>query len=305
MLLRLLLLLFSIRQIRILLFVILSLLFLVIIGQMKHDKKWPILVPYVVGVLTIQPLTIGSSFSYELEFTVMQILILYTLWKLRREAESFLDVFVIGGVLTGFFDFLTVETIACTVPLFLMLTDRHFNHKIQHCKDGLFLVVSNGFIFGVSYLGMFFLKWLFASKILGEYAFAEAMGSAIYRVNNTDAMYGVTRWDCIVRNVSCLFPVKENTSFATLQAITIIFLLIYLFLWLTVMRSKEKRTQNLLLGILGMIPYVRYLIVFNHSYIHYFFTYRAQLITVMVMMMMIEQIDRNRRSIAAMHMQDI
>jgi hypothetical protein len=33
--------------------------------------------------------------------------------------------------------------------------------------------------------------------------------------------------------------------------------------------------------LLGVLPYLRYLALSNHSYMHYFFTYRAQMVTVL------------------------
>ena len=36
-------------------------------------------------------------------------------------------------------------------------------------------------------------------------------------------------------------------------------------------------------GIVGLIPYARYLVLHNHSYLHCFFTYRAQIATILAM----------------------
>ena len=44
---------------------------------------------------------------------------------------------------------------------------------------------------------------------------------------------------------------------------------------------QEIDTSNILLyACVALIPYVRYLVLHNHSYIHYSFTYRAQAATV-------------------------
>ena len=55
--------------------------------------------------------------------------------------------------------------------------------------------------------------------------------------------------------------------------------MIYLF------RSKQFDGKLLLLGLLiGAVPYLRYMVLENHAYLHYFFTYRAQLVTVTMLL---------------------
>ena len=39
-------------------------------------------------------------------------------------------------------------------------------------------------------------------------------------------------------------------------------------------------TMILLCILLGLVPYLRYTVLENHAYLHYFFTYRAQLVTI-------------------------
>ena len=48
-------------------------------------------------------------------------------------------------------------------------------------------------------------------------------------------------------------------------------------------RTKKVNDVNRLFGMLAIIPVVRFLVLNNHSYIHFFFTYRALLVTVVVL----------------------
>ena len=45
----------------------------------------------------------------------------------------------------------------------------------------------------------------------------------------------------------------------------------------------------ILFGVLGLVPYVRYLVLHNHAWLHCFFTYRAQLATVLAVVMILEE----------------
>ena len=60
----------------------------------------------------------------------------------------------------------------------------------------------------------------------------------------------------------------------------VIVCLVYLF-----HMGKISKTLYVPLGLLALLPYVRYLVLSNHAYLHYFFTYRAQLVTVMIILM--------------------
>ena len=50
----------------------------------------------------------------------------------------------------------------------------------------------------------------------------------------------------------------------------------------------------LLLFIIGIVPYVRYLVLSNHSYLHHFFTYRAQMTSVVALVMIIDELVERR-----------
>jgi len=55
-----------------------------------------------------------------------------------------------------------------------------------------------------------------------------------------------------------------------------------------VYRRKEFDVRTVILyAALGLIPYIRYVILHNHSYMHRFFTCRAQMATVMAVILII------------------
>lgn len=57
------------------------------------------------------------------------------------------------------------------------------------------------------------------------------------------------------------------------------FAIVYLF------RSKNFDGRTVVLCLLvGTVPYLRYAVLENHAYLHYFFTYRAQLVTVTMLL---------------------
>ena len=52
--------------------------------------------------------------------------------------------------------------------------------------------------------------------------------------------------------------------------------------------SKEKNKEiTIILLVIGFLPYVRFAVLNNHSYLHEFFTYRAQCVSILALLGMI------------------
>ena len=91
----------------------------------------------------------------------------------------------------------------------------------------------------------------------------------------------------IWNNLGCLFLFKNQMTgaqvlFGACVVIIVAALAFYLF------RGKEVH-QNLFvpLLVLALVPYVRFLVLSNHAFRHYFFTYRTQIITVFVFLLFV------------------
>ena len=54
-------------------------------------------------------------------------------------------------------------------------------------------------------------------------------------------------------------------------------------------KGADKK-QILMYVFIGCIPYIRYLVLHNHAYLHNFFTYRAQLATILAMILILEEL---------------
>ena len=88
-------------------------------------------------------------------------------------------------------------------------------------------------------------------------------------------------------NLGCLYHIKdtlnEGTIFLTSFLIILIaFSMIYLFY-----TKKIEGAFLLPAVVLFFLPFLRYLVLSNHSYLHYFFTYRAMLISVFIFLFLI------------------
>ena len=110
-------------------------------------------------------------------------------------------------------------------------------------------------------------------------------------------MTGNTYIDTLLLNLRNLFPYEYGLSGAVLVMV-FVFVLIVIPVVAGRVRLKEKVSCSnvALFVIIGLIPYVRFLVLHNHSYIHNFFTYRAQAATVMaICFVILELIEATNR----------
>lgn len=55
-------------------------------------------------------------------------------------------------------------------------------------------------------------------------------------------------------------------------------------IWFLYRKKKIEEVSKILL-LIALIPYIRYLVMSNHSYSHYWFTFRAQISSVMALLL--------------------
>lgn len=224
-------------------------------------------------------------------------------------------IFLIAGILTCFFDFLTAETLTFTIPAFILFAclertdDRPFvivrENDNKSGKAGawkLFINIAASWMTG--YAGMFLLKWLLTLLFLGKEEFMSALSTAAERsigaVHETNNLASPTV-GVIVRivrilssNFACLFGLPDSLNERATWLILIgIFAAIGL-LWFFLRKKDEKRTKGsaskqkkkkdfsflFVYLILMLLPIARFFVLSNHAYMHYFFTYRALMATV-------------------------
>ena len=197
-------------------------------------------------------------------------------------------LFLLSGMVTNYLDFLTTETLTLLIPLLLVLwVDIHENEQkpIAHTakKAGKAILV-----WTMGYVGMWMMKWLLAAVVLQENVMPYVAGHIQERIGG-DIGIGLWRYvtGAIVRNAKCLFPLEYGTA-GLLAAI--ILLLLASYVGYVYHKRQINKGRILLYLLIGLIPYIRYIVFHNHSYLHCFFTYRAQMATIAALVMILEEL---------------
>lgn len=206
---------------------------------------------------------------------------------LGRRDGVLVPLFLAGGMVTSFLDFLTAETLTLLVPLLLLLWLRR---DLPPVKTALRL----GAAWAVGYVGMWVLKWVLAAAVLRENILPDLSEHIEERFSRDFYDVGLVRLfsGSVLRNAACLFPLGWGVAGALAALALAVFAVYYGFVY---RRPGYDRTRLLVWAALGLVPYLRYLVLRSHSYIHCFFTYRAQMAAVLALVLILAELTARRR----------
>ncbi len=236
--------------------------------------------------------------------------------------------FMICGMVTCFMDFLTTEILTLLVPLLIVLYFRRTStlqqsteysrsegsskssagrHKTtdasgKRSKDsGSTDGSDNGsfgwrkaavpvLTWGIGYAGMWLTKWLMAAAVLGRDVTPYVKENLKERFGGK-LSFDLGLWDylkgAVTRNFRILLPWSFG-GFGIVAVLLICFAAVYLCY---VYRKESIRGKYILMcAVIAVIPCVRYLILHNHSFLHYFFTFRSQIALIMAAVLIVGEI---------------
>ena len=261
---------------------------LVTVGMLVRHRHGELAVALLLSMAAVQIWNIRLSLEYQPAFILGFWFCILYLW-LERKSDFCLTVLsVAGGVSIAFFDFLTTETVVLLLPLILVVSVRASEDRLGELRDNIRLLAKCGSCWLLTYAGTFLIKWTAASLVTGSNKFILAFSSAGERM--TGSLLGEGSDHPLLRipqavaaNLTVMFGGQNRIEWGRVFGgllITGLILgsLLYLFY------QKSNPTAVKLLGILGSVVILRYMILSNHSYFHEFFTYRALISPIMAVL---------------------
>ena len=219
-------------------------------GILVKKRQYFAAAALAVSLCCVHVWNVGMSLEYIPMFIVtMAMCILYVL--LEKKGDIYVTVLsVIGGAAAAFFDFLTAETLSILLPLLLVVIIRYSDDRLE---------------------------------VTGENKFVSAIHSAEVRIDGeTDMSLPMQIISAPMANISTLFGGDVRVDGGRIALGLILTVLIsgsICLLW----GSKKPPKAEITIAVLGLVPYLRYIVLSNHSYLHEYFTYRAQAATVMAL----------------------
>ena len=275
-----LLLLFNINQIYYFFAMILILLILTLVYKLIKNKM------YIEVLALIIALILTSSefvpFCLEYTWTYLIMLIVSILGISFASKENYIKkinmLMFITGILTCYFDFLSTETLTFSVPILFIFLLRNKENKIESIKKEIKQIIIWMILWFIGYAIMWGAKWLISSLILHINALDYVKDNLMLRIKDKrfPLKYRYLVKLALKTNIEPIFPLKLLENNITKAIIISIILFTVVF----IKKDKKEWVKSLIVIGIGLIPYIRYIALAQHSYGHCFFTFRAQLVTI-------------------------
>lgn len=262
------------------------LLALVVCVLLLRKKQYFAAAAFVLSLISVQYYNIRLSLEY-LPMANIAMIACICFICLEKKGDTALTVLsVIFGAVTAFFDFLTAETLSILLPLLLIFIIREQESRFGQLRENVILTVKCGGSWASAYVGTFLVKWTAATVVTGENKFEAALASAEKRFAGTAEELPFLKQLIFapLANLSTMFGGEERVDPGKIIVGLILTVLIFGGIYLIFRRQRVNKPITVICLILGLIPYLRYLVLNNHSYLHEFFTYRAQAAAVLALL---------------------
>lgn len=218
---------------------------------------------------------IPMSLQFSSVFYIMLLSMIYILLRYRKiyETKNSIYTFLIIGCMTSFIDFLTAPLITLGIPLILYLALCTEKIDISY-KNVFYELIMNCILWCFGYLSMWASKWILGSFVLRENILKNAMLQASFRTSSS-----LPNGDKITLLRVLILNFETILSF--LPKVVILGSVITIFIFSFIFRKKTNKIMNTIPTLLiGIFPILWYILLTNHSTIHYWFTFRNLSITI-------------------------
>lgn len=262
-------------------------LFLLAIAFARR-KMWFGIYAEALAILTLFPGSIPYSFQFSSCFYVAAFAEIGLLWDYEKlEEKGWLGLYFCGiGIFTSFFDLLTypVITVGFSLIIFTVLCPKEWSGCIRN-------IILYGISWACGYVGMWAGKWIIGTVVTGENLFADAVKSVKVRTSGSTDYTELGISDVIGRNADVL-----NNAYGKMIVMAGLIVVVIVFSVTAVLRKTIDYKKVFLLIMLSLIPIVWYCGTANHSYIHYWYTFRDLSVTVFAVTMIPEMLVQSMRA---------
>ena len=259
---------------------------LIIAGLYKTGKKYVIL-PFLTAVLSMMPITAALCLQLCDVFYIALSVSALIIWKRERiRDERMYLLFLLSGMMTSYFDFLTYPFVSLGVPLVIFLA---YLDKYRPEKRIFYTIVCSA-EWCVGYAGMWAGKWILGSILIPEGGALKVAIEAIqYRGSNlsSDNVH-LTVFNVLLKNmyVYLRWPVMLLMGAAAVYLAGRIF-------WSRCLTGR-KLYMLIPYAMVCLYPVAWYMIAKNHSYEHAFMAYRELIIAAFAGLCMLAEAGYNQ-----------
>jgi hypothetical protein len=239
---------------------------------------------YLVSLGMCHVYLLPFSIDYTPVFIIMMASVIIVCRFYNRWNESRLFYFfVITGSVTNFIDYLTVPLVTLLYPLIVCFYFEQVKENTSFSKK-LFFILKNSTAWFLGYGLNWMIKWLLLLIFQGPSSIKEVIRQIAYRTFNStgnDPVFAgpvLTKVDPAAEwNVFLAFKYNISKMFPSITVLFAITVLVIWFCVFVILRKKNNRVFQLApVLLICLYPYIWYLVLNQHSYVHSWFTFRIQ-----------------------------
>lgn len=279
-----LLLVFNLSQIRVINLIVLTLLlgYCIFLMHRKISKNY--CGCFLFALLFFMPFTIPFCMQYCTATYVLLIalIILFKRYEWLQQEQRLAYFFMIVGMTVVYVDYLTFPLVTFGIPVIFVLLLAPEKNTI---KADLLRVFRYGIDWSIGYVGLWASKWILASLIMHQNLIKESLKQVAFRASAISEMgdFKITFFQAIGSNV-CNY-------------VNIVYMIVILIGLLAVCHQIKLKNCSLsevfreygIYLFIALMPFVWYGLFKNHSYGHGSFTFRCLFITVFAGMVFLEK----------------
>ena len=238
----------------------------------------PLSIAIFLGLLSVNISFVTRSMEFLPVFIIMLITTLLVL-KSRKHGNKNIDlIFFTAGIITCYFDFLTCETIALTVPLIVYSYLEIKSGKKLRLKQIVPLMI----LWVLGYALTFATKWFISFLFMGSDVLVDTYKHLTS--HGIEASIFTKMYTPFSLSFQTLFPFAFIDSGVALAILLITICLIYTFA-----EDKDKR----ILYFICLVPLLRFWVINGHSIQLNYFTYRAMICIIIVLVLTVWEMIKN------------
>lgn len=246
---------------------------MIVIGLCRRKEEF-LGMAFLVSMPFLYYFGLYASLSLSICFYIMAGLMLMQLkWdEGLRKHGWYGEFFLIAGMLTSYFDFLTYPLITLAFPLCVCLyLDKDGANK------GLKRLVGYSMEWGVGYLGLWVLKWVLADILTGGSVIKVGLDAILERADVAASES--------TRMGGFFFVLRQNMSAYFNWGFYLLGLGIAVWLIRTILKKKKEITkktfcEGMVLLAVALYPLIWFFFTQNHSDEHWIFTFKILAVTV-------------------------
>lgn len=262
-------------SIRLLLYIVTSLLMLWCCVVLWRRSGWQLALPILFSLQVCYAFVMQFSMQFAMVLILSLCGIIFIGRSKTKESETLLMSYFIIGSLTCYFDLLTAPMLTLGMMLLVQVAIYPKAHPLKGWLQSLY----SALLWATGYAATWVSKWVIATVFTPMNIIADGWKNLLNRSGVDD----FSRWDAVMNNLE-LLPWK----FILIAILIVIILMIFRF-------NAKGWCRAVQLLPIAFLPWLWYSFAANHSFYHNWFTFRAQAVSVAtVLLALLQMVDWRR-----------